>query len=354
MIRLGDMNNEMTSTRRSSLYIRSGTTGKKTFCRRASALLLALCLTATCAVGQVVGITTLLHEEKLLHLKMDIPPVRGLVSTSPGLVWEAKLRLFTYPPIWGNALSNVELRNMDWDVAQQDALIGRPEAAYLLAHRMIRQDLYGRAAFLLGEAASKGHAAAQNDMGMLYFWGLGVPRDMQKAVSYFRRSAANGEVMAELNLGLCALLGKGMSQSYSQAESYISSAARKKQPVAATILAASKAVGSRLARKDLDEAYKLVLCARVYGSDWPLEDKLAKTSSYFVSLDDLEDYIASQIPEDQLRRLQRQLSSSMPPAPLPSQTLSERLERQRKDRPKVVVIGPTVPAPATNAASAGK
>ena len=343
---LHDMSIEIANIRR--FYVpTAGMYGRFTFREKASVLLIVLCMSATCAMGQVQVVQVDAHEAKLFHFRMYFPPVRRAVTVSPGFVWEAKLRLFTYPPIWGTAISNVELRGMDWNLAQQDALRGRPEAAYLLAHKLIKEDLYGRAAFLLDVAAANGHTAAQNDMGVLYFWGLGVPRDLQKAISYYRQSSARGEAMAELNLGLCALLGMGIPQNYSQAEAYISSAARKKQPVAATILAASKAVGSQLARQNLDEAYKLVLCARVYGSDWPLEDKLSKSSSYFVSLDRLESYIASQIPEARLRRMQRELSNAMPPVPPPSNTLSERLERQRHERPQVLVIGPAEAA--TNA-----
>ena len=327
---------------------------RRPFCLCTLVFCLAVVVIAPYCRGDVLLVAAI-GDEKLFHLQMNIPPVHGLVVDSPGLTWEAKLRLFTYPPIWGNALSNVELRDMDWNSTQKDAYEARPEAAYLMAHKMIKdQTLYGRAAYLLELAAAKGHGPAQNDMGVLYFWGLGVPHDMRKAIAYFRQSSAQGDAMADLNLGLCSIFGMGVPQSYSKAEYYISSAARKKQPVAATILAASKAVGSPLARKDLDEAYKLVLCARVYGSDWPLEEKTSKNYSYFVDLDRLETFIAKQIPEERRERLQHQLSTAMPPSPPPSQTLSDRMGRQRQDHPQVVIIGPAVSAPATNTVAGGK
>jgi hypothetical protein len=314
-------------------------------------------MSATYSLGEVVYLRLVPSDETLFPLEVNFPPVKGL---DPGFAWLPKLRLLTHAPIWGNTINNNQLIGMDWNRAQQDAYEGNAEAAYLMAHKLIKeQTLYGRAAFLFDSAAAKGHAPAQNDIGVLYLFGLGVPRDAAKAVYYFTKAASKGEAMAEVNLGLCHLLGLGgVPKNAGRAESLIASAARKKQPVAAIILAAGKAANTELSRKNVEEAYKLVLTARAYGADWPLEDKTSGGASYFLNPSRLETYIAVQIPEGRLRILQSQLSLMMPPSPPPSQTLKDWMEFGRKpDRgshEKVHIIGPAVSAPATNTVVGGK
>ncbi len=50
-------------------------------------------------------------------------------------------------------------------------------------------------------AAEEGHAVAQNDLGSLYFNGLGVEKDQQTAVEWFERAGAAGVASAQMSLG---------------------------------------------------------------------------------------------------------------------------------------------------------
>lgn len=55
--------------------------------------------------------------------------------------------------------------------------------------------------------AEGGFSDAQVMMGVLYETGIGVPRNGQQAVSWYRRAAAQGNPIAWSNLGTIYLLG---------------------------------------------------------------------------------------------------------------------------------------------------
>ena len=58
--------------------------------------------------------------------------------------------------------------------------------------------------------ADKGNARAQNAMGSMYTHGLGVPKDDNTAVKWYRLSAENGEKRGQFSLGLMYAMGKGV------------------------------------------------------------------------------------------------------------------------------------------------
>ncbi len=51
---------------------------------------------------------------------------------------------------------------------------------------------YERAAELWKQAAAKGDADAQNNLGYLYYNGLGVPKDVARGVALWKQAAAGG------------------------------------------------------------------------------------------------------------------------------------------------------------------
>jgi TPR repeat protein len=59
-----------------------------------------------------------------------------------------------------------------------------------------RSQSYERAAELLQKAASKGDAFAQAGLGTLYREGMGVPKDVARAVALFKQAAAGGSKKA--------------------------------------------------------------------------------------------------------------------------------------------------------------
>lgn len=58
----------------------------------------------------------------------------------------------------------------------------------------------GQAAKWYEDAASSGHAGAQNNLGAMYGLGEGVPQDEEKAMYWYRKAAAQGDPTAQQNL----------------------------------------------------------------------------------------------------------------------------------------------------------
>ena len=62
--------------------------------------------------------------------------------------------------------------------------------------------------------AEKGNAKAQNNFGIMYKEGKGVPQDYKEAIKWYRLSAEQGASNAQYNLGLMFREGKGVAQNY--------------------------------------------------------------------------------------------------------------------------------------------
>ncbi len=62
------------------------------------------------------------------------------------------------------------------------------------------------------KAAEQGQASAQFILGMMYAHGRGVPKDEQQAVAWYRKAAEQGVADAQLNLGAMYVLGKGVPE----------------------------------------------------------------------------------------------------------------------------------------------
>jgi len=84
---------------------------------------------------------------------------------------------------------------------------------------------YAEAAALLLPLAEGGEARAQTSLGSMYSNGLGVPRDLVKAVYWTRKAADSGNPRAQANLGLFYMHGIGLPQDDRQAVVWLSRAA---------------------------------------------------------------------------------------------------------------------------------
>ena len=67
------------------------------------------------------------------------------------------------------------------------------------------------------QRANAGDADAQNDLGLMYYNGEGVPQDYVEAVRWYRLSADQGLAAAQLNLGVMYDRGRGVPQDYVEA-----------------------------------------------------------------------------------------------------------------------------------------
>lgn len=68
---------------------------------------------------------------------------------------------------------------------------------------------YNRALALWRPLAVQGNPVAQNNLGIMYLDGKGVPQNMNEAVRYLSLSAAAGSSLGQNNLGLMHELGQG-------------------------------------------------------------------------------------------------------------------------------------------------
>jgi TPR repeat protein len=70
--------------------------------------------------------------------------------------------------------------------------------------------------------AEQGSAAAQFNLGLLSYDGLGVPQNYADAARWFRRAAEQGYTKAQRNLGAMYGVGKGVKRNYQQAYMWLS------------------------------------------------------------------------------------------------------------------------------------
>jgi TPR repeat protein len=80
--------------------------------------------------------------------------------------------------------------------------------------------------------AEKGSASAQNELGLLYRAGAGVPQNYGQAKQWFEKAAKQGHAEAQVNLGTLYLLGDGAPQSAQMALFWFSRAAEQGDPPA--------------------------------------------------------------------------------------------------------------------------
>ena len=71
------------------------------------------------------------------------------------------------------------------------------QAEFATAYRAYERGDYATASSQFSEAAEQGHAAAQISLGWMYAQGLGVPRDDQQALYWYRQAAKQGHPDAQ-------------------------------------------------------------------------------------------------------------------------------------------------------------
>ena len=65
--------------------------------------------------------------------------------------------------------------------------------------------------------ANQGNRDAQFAMGVLYYEGHGVSKNLDEALAWFRKAANSGHPTAMFNLGVAYWEGRGLSQNFAQA-----------------------------------------------------------------------------------------------------------------------------------------
>lgn len=84
---------------------------------------------------------------------------------------------------------------------------------------------YEKAVYWYRKAAEQGFAVAQNNLAVMYEQGLGVPKDDFQAAKWYRRAAEGNDAMAQHSLGIIYRDGRGISRDPVQAAKWIRKAA---------------------------------------------------------------------------------------------------------------------------------
>ncbi len=92
-------------------------------------------------------------------------------------------------------------------------------------------------------AAEQGYADAQFNLGLMYANGEGVPQDMEQAAELFKKAAEQGHVDAQNNLGAMYFTGEGVARDEKKAIEWFEKAAAQGNQEARDNLDAIKASG---------------------------------------------------------------------------------------------------------------
>ena len=101
------------------------------------------------------------------------------------------------------------------------------------------------------KAAEQGYAKAQYNLGVCSDFGRGLPKDNAEAVRWYRKAAGQGHAKAEFNLGVSYKYGQGVTRDAAEAYAWFSLAATGGEKKA---LASREEVALELSPQDLERA----------------------------------------------------------------------------------------------------
>ena len=113
--------------------------------------------------------------------------------------------------------------------------------------------------------AEQGNANSQNNLGELYDYGWGVPKDDEEAVRWYRLAAEQGHASAQSNLGWMYKIGRGIIKENVHAHMWFDIAAslgdkddalKNRDEIARYMTSAQIAEAQKLARECVRKKYK--------------------------------------------------------------------------------------------------
>ena len=102
-----------------------------------------------------------------------------------------------------------------------------PPEEFPLGVAFLQQGNYSEAVKYFAEAAKQGHPDAQNNLGLCYANGQGVPKDMVEAVKWYRKAAEQHCALAQCRLGVCYAEGNGVAKNEVEAVKWYRRAAEE-------------------------------------------------------------------------------------------------------------------------------
>ncbi len=89
---------------------------------------------------------------------------------------------------------------------------------------------YAEALRIWRPRAEQSDTAAQSNLGILYFSGLGVPQDYAEALKWTQMAADKGDARAQLRLGIMHATGRGVERDLVRAHLWFNLAAANSTP----------------------------------------------------------------------------------------------------------------------------
>lgn len=125
---------------------------------------------------------------------------------------------------------------------------------------------------LFGELANKNNPNAEYWLGHMNEIGLGMPRDVTKAIGLYKEAAEQNIVAAEARLGELYLNGDLVTPDFNQAKSYLERAAYHADPRSAMLLGQMYRVGIGTAVNQ-KQAYAWSEVASLEGSEFAVRER---------------------------------------------------------------------------------
>lgn len=169
-------------------------------------------------------------------------------------------------------------------LAQSGDVIAMYNEAYMYENGLGVQRNIQHAIRWYRTASSKGLGAAGFNLALIYDKGEGVTKDPRMAVIYYKASADNGFVKSMTNLGFMYLSGRGVQKSADEAFHYLSEAAYRGDGHAQVQIGVMYGNGVAV-KKDIGRAYAWFAVARKQGA--PAAERNYMMAKRLLSADEL-------------------------------------------------------------------
>lgn len=152
-----------------------------------------------------------------------------------------------------------------WELAQKAIKQDYPTAHYLVA-MMYKDGIYVSKSWYkwqqyIRSAANLGDSDAQADLGVAYLYGIpeaNIQQDINSAIPWLRKAAGQGDEKGNFYLGVCYEYGAGVPKDEEKALSYYYTAAKAGHPQAQCEVAMAYLLGENGVNVNYSEAYKYV------------------------------------------------------------------------------------------------
>ena len=114
----------------------------------------------------------------------------------------------------------------DWRGLTTDAMVQNDFGIMYKDGKGVPQN-YATAVQWFSRSAAAGNSLGQNNLGGMYRDGIGVNRDYARAITFFRAAAQQGNAAAQVNLGLMLGQGQGVRPNYVSAYMWFDLAAQQ-------------------------------------------------------------------------------------------------------------------------------